>query len=33
MEAIKEMNDKAGTDFDPNVVRAFLESIIPSKIR
>lgn len=23
MEAIKEMNDKAGTDFDPNVVRAF----------
>ena len=31
MEAIKEMNDKAGTDFDPNVVRAFLESIIPSK--
>ena len=33
MEAIKEMNDKAGTDFDPNVVLAFLESIIPSKIR
>ena len=33
LEAIKEMKDKSGTDFDPNVVRAFLESIIPCKIK
>lgn len=31
-EAIIELQNKAGLDFDPNVVKAFMQSVIPSKI-
>lgn len=31
-EAIIELQNKAGLDFNPNVVKAFMQSVIPSKI-
>ncbi len=31
-EAIKELLDGAGTDFDPQVVKAFIEAIVPGKV-
>lgn len=31
-EAIIELQNKAGLDFDPNVVKAFMQSVIPSKV-
>ncbi|MBR5589160.1 MAG: HD domain-containing protein, partial [Phascolarctobacterium sp.] len=31
-EAITELQDKAGQDFDPHIVKAFIESVLPLAI-
>ena len=31
-EAISELQDKSGQDFDPHIVKAFIESVLPSAI-